>query len=90
MLTFVNIVRQWRDLKTRSFYAQQPEYTLPRLPEVHWKLYKYKYLHITDTQRRSQQRPLQRGSTVYADVVSMYCVVVQEKNFMIEHFTVAE
>ena len=58
VLTFVIIVRQWRDPKTRSLYAQQPEYILPRLPEVHWKLHKYEYLHITDTQQRSQQRPL--------------------------------
>ena len=58
VLTFVIIVRQWRGPKTRSLSAQQPEYILPRLPEVHWKLHKYGYLHITDTQQRSQQRPL--------------------------------
>ena len=40
VLTFVIIVQQWKGPKTQSFYAQQPEYTLPRLPEVHWKLQK--------------------------------------------------
>ena len=40
VLTFVIIVQQWKGPKTQSFYAQQPEYTLSRLPEVHWKLQK--------------------------------------------------
>ena len=34
MLTFLNIVRQWRGLKTWSVCAQQPWYTLPHPPEV--------------------------------------------------------
>ena len=34
ILTFLNIVRQQRGLKMQPCCAQQPEYTLPYLPEV--------------------------------------------------------
>ena len=34
VLTFLNIVRQWRGLKTWSLCAQQPCYTFPHLTEV--------------------------------------------------------
>ena len=53
MLTFLNIVWQQRGLKMQPRCAQQPEYTLPHLPEVYRKPLKYGYLH-TDTQWWSQ------------------------------------
>ena len=55
VLTFLDIVQQRKDLKMRPHSAHQPEQTLPLPPEACQKPLKYRYLHITDTQRWFQQ-----------------------------------
>ena len=55
VLTFLDIVQQRKDLKMWPHSAHQPEQTLPLPPEACQKPLKYRYLHITDTQRWFQQ-----------------------------------
>ena len=45
-------------MEFESHCAHQPEYTLPCPLEVYQQPLKYRYLHITDTQRRPQWCPL--------------------------------
>ena len=55
---YANLSQLHTTMEFESHCAHQPEYTLPCPLEVYQQPLKYRYLHITDTQRRPQWCPL--------------------------------